>query len=353
MIKSTEKQTKILGLTSALADRLMDDIRNRGLQPGEAYMTSHEAARFLGVAGASANRALQLLEKRKVIRRAQKRGCVILEPSEQGTHSIEQVHFLVHDQYYRTEGIGGDGILFGIQSVLPTSSVSHCLLSPENEPQQISTMIDRSLRQETTDGFVLVRASYAAQRMIARSGLPAIVFGGLYPGIEKLGQIDRDHRQAATFLLDYLRTKNCRRLAVLMRQTVLAGDYPTLDCLHESGLELITRFVPSEDDCINAVAAAILEDRNRPDAVLCHTRRQAECVDRVRRERKIPAKQLPIVVLTAYLKANEELAFPHIELDRDPETIGRRIGELLQESAAGQKNIRECVPVKFINRRSE
>lgn len=348
MIKSAEKQNKILGLTSTLADLLMADIRNRGLQPGDAYMTSHEAARFLGVAGASANRALQLLEKRKVIQRAQKRGCIVLEPPEPGKQPIEQVHFLVHDKYYRTEGIGGDGILFGIQSVLPTSTVSHCLLSQENEPQQVSKLIERSLRQETSDAFVLVRASYSTQRMIARSGLPAIVFGGLYPGIESLGQIDRDHRQAAKLLVQYLHEKHCHRLAVMMRQTVLPGDHPTLDYLHESGLDLIIRFVPSEDDCIKAAASLLLEDRNRPDAVLCHTMRHAECVDQIRRERKIPADQLPIAVLTAYLKKGEQMTFPHIELDSNPETLGRRIGELLLESTMTKNNVRECVPVKLI-----
>ena len=349
MIQSPEKQKKFLSLTSTLADRLMADIRDRGLQLGETYMTSHEAAKFLGVAGASANRALQLLEKRKVIHRAQKRGCVILEPPERGKRLIDQVHFLVHDKYYRTEGIGGDGILFGIQSVLPTSTVSHCLLSQENEPQQISNLIERSLRQETSDAFVLVRASYAVQLMIAKSGLPAIVFGGLYPGITELGQIDRDHQQAAKLVIDYLRKMNCQRLAVLMRQEVLPGDYPTLDGLHESGMDLTLRFIPSEDDCIKAVAETLLERQNRPDAVLCHTKRHAECVDQIRRKLKIPAKQLPIVVLTAYLKRGENLPFPHIAQDSDPETIGQRIGELLRSRVSMDTLVLESVPVKLVH----
>lgn len=349
MIKSTEKQKKRLSLTSTLADRLMVDIRDRGLQPGETYMTSQEAARFLGVAGASANRALQLLEKRKVIHRAQKRGCVILEPPEQGKRVIDQVHFLVHDKYYRTEGIGGDGILFGIQSVLPTSTVSHCLLSQEAEPRQISNLIDNSLRQETTDAFVLVRASYTGQQMIAKSGLPAIVFGGLYPGITELGQIDRDHQQAAKLLIDYLREKNCRRLAVLMRQTVLPGDHPTLDCLHKSRLDLTTYFTPMENDCIDAVAAQLLDGPELPDGVLCQTTRYAECVDEIRRKRKIPTKQLPIVVLTAYLKKGERLSFPHIELDFDPEMIGQRIGQLLLNRVSTNAPVHECVPVKLVH----
>lgn len=348
VITSTEKQKKILNLTSVLADRLIADIRARNLKPGETYMTSHEAARFLGVAGASANRALQLLEKRRIIKRAQKRGSIILEPLSSDKRVIDQVHFLVHDKYYKTEGVGGDGIMFGIQSVLPTSIVSHCLLSQENEVQQVSILMERSLRQETSDAFVLVRASYVVQRMIADSGLPAIVFGGLYPGIGNLGQIDRDHHQAARCLIDYLQKKDCRRVAVLMRQVVLPGDHATLDCLHESGLSLITRFTPQENECIRTVARELLSLPQRPDAFFCHTLRHAECVDQLRSEMGIPSESLPIVILTAYLKKGERLSFPHVELYDDPETTGSRIGELLLKNTAENIPVREKISVRFV-----
>lgn len=349
MIKSTAKQKKALEQVSILADRLMEDIHARNLQPGDSYMTSHEAASFLGVAGASANRALQLLEKRKIIKRSQKIGCVILEPPNPDKKIIDHVHFLLHDQYYRTEGIGGDGILFGIQGVLPTSIVSHCLLQQESCTQQVTTLLDRSFRQETLDAFVLVRASYTIQQMLAESGLPAIAFGGLYPGVEKMGQIDRDHRQAAGYCIDYLKRRGCRRLAVMMRQTVLPGDHPTLDSLHESGLTLMTRFIPSENECIKTIVRELLDTPDRPDGFFCHTIRHAECVGEVLEEKKIPPESMPIVVLTTYLKKNEKIRFPHVELDADPETLGRRIGELLLKIASTNESVRECVPVKFLH----
>ncbi|MDR2756090.1 MAG: hypothetical protein LBC20_10310 [Planctomycetaceae bacterium] len=64
-----DKTSKFLTRTVQLADCLAADIRNRNLKPDETYYTALEAARFLGVAGAAANRALQLLEKRRMIQR--------------------------------------------------------------------------------------------------------------------------------------------------------------------------------------------------------------------------------------------------------------------------------------------
>ena len=46
-----------------LADRLTADIHERLLKPGDAYLTTAEAARLLGISTTTANRAMQLLVK--------------------------------------------------------------------------------------------------------------------------------------------------------------------------------------------------------------------------------------------------------------------------------------------------
>lgn len=341
-----DKKSKFLAQTVQLADRLAADIRNRKLKPGETYYTALEASRFLGVAGATANRALQLLEKRRIIQRSQRRGAIVLEPLPPNASGIDHVHFLVHDKYYRTEGIGGDGVLLGIQSELPTSSVSHCFLSPENEISQVSNLIDRSLAEETTDAFVLVRASYDAQRMIAQSAIPAVVYGSVFQGINHFSVIDRDHAAAIQLTTDYLQKRGRKRVAVLMRHQVMAGDHQTFDALlNQSPFSLTLRFTPQENEAIEAETYSILNHSEKPDAFLCHTLRHAECVDRVRRGLKI--SDLDIVVLSTYLKQGETTQFPHIVIDSDPETLGRRLGVLLLNRVAGIQT-RETLPVRFV-----
>ncbi|MDR1964266.1 MAG: GntR family transcriptional regulator [Planctomycetaceae bacterium] len=342
----TDKKSKFLIQTVQLADRLAADIRNRKLKPGETYYTTLEASRFLGVAGATANRALQLLEKRHIIQRSQRRGAMILEPLPPEHAVIDHVHFLVHDKYYRTEGIGADGVLLGIQSELPTSIVSHCFLSPESEMTQVSNLIDRSLAGKTTDAFILVRASYESQRMIAQSGIPALVYGSLFQGINHFSVIDRDHAAAIRLTTDYLQKKGRQHVAVLMRHQVMAGDHQTFDALlNHSPFALTLRFTPQENEAIEAETYSILNRAEHPDAFLCHTLRHAECVDRVRRELKI--NDLDIVVLSTFLKRGETTRFPHIVIDSDPETIGRRLGVSLLNRVAGNQT-QEILPVKFV-----
>lgn len=344
----SNKQNKQLSLTVELAARLEADILRRQLLPGQSYMTTQEASRFLGVAGASANRALQLLEKRQIIRRSQKRGAVIIEPPRPGNISIDHVRFVVHSKYYMTEGVGGDGILLGIQSELPMSYVSHCFLTPENENRQVASLVERTFRENTTDAFVLVRASYDTQRVIAESGLPAIVYGSIYQGIEGLSQIDRDHGSAIRLITEYLQKRDRSRVAVFMRQQIMPGDHQTLDTLLAMpSFSLTFRFTPQEDQNIEGEARTILSLRNRPEAFLCQTLRQAECVERVRKELKIGKSHLDIVVMTTYLKPGETIPFPHIVLSTDPESLGRRLGSLVLKRASGQR-LHEVVPVKLL-----
>ncbi len=348
MIAAGEKQNRLLARTVQLADRLVADIRCRNLEPGDSYMTAQEASRFLGVAGAAANRALQILEKRRIICRSQRRGAIILEPPKPECLSIDHVHFLVHDKYYRTEGVGGDGVLLGIQDALPTSIVSHCFLSSENEVSQVTRLIEQAYAEESTIAFVMVRAPFAVQQMISASGLPAVVYGSVYDGVPELSQIDRDHAGAVRLAVEFLQKRRRTRLAVLLRQQIMPGDFLTLDALTElSGFALTLRSLPSVDENIEAVALSILSRSEPPDAFLCQTARQAECVERIRRQLNISSSGVDIAVLTTYLKSGEEIPFPHIELDIDPEETGRRLGKLLLERASGNPPTRVVLPVRL------
>lgn len=345
----TDKKNKSLSRAIELADRLEADIARRRLKPGESYLTTLEASRFLGVAGASANLALQLLEKRQIIRRSQKKGSVILDPPIYGNLPIDHVRFLVHGRYYITEGVGGDGILLGIQSEMPTSTVSHCFLTPENEIQQVVKLVERAISADNSaDAFVLVRASYDTQKIIAKSGLPAVVYGEVYRGIEGLSQIDHDHAAAIRLSTEYLQKRNRNRVAVFMRQHISPGEHRTFDTLLSIRSFTITlRFNPHDENNIECEARALLSQRKRPDAFLCQTLRQAECVQRVRKELKISKSSMDIVVLTTYLKRGETVPFPHIALSANPESLGRRLGSLLLQRSAGQC-VQETVPVRLI-----
>jgi DNA-binding LacI/PurR family transcriptional regulator len=334
-----------------LADRLEADIRRKKLQPGDTYLTTQQAASLLGVGGSSANRALQLLEKRRVIVRRQRIGAVIAERELASQTSICRVRFVVHERYLRTEGIGADGILLGLQEKLPEASVHLCYLEPGREESQVSELVEQSIANDITDGFILVRTTPGVQRMIAESGLPAVVHGTRYPSIERLPSIDRNHGQAARLIADYLRSRGRTRFAYLNRQKVLPGDHLVLDQLHKilDPSSLVERYLPPDDRVIEAAAEELLEARFVPDAWICQTERVANSVAAmVHRHGFSPGKEVDIVVGTYYPTPGVPARFPYVDTESDSKAIGRLLGDALAALSKGQESEDVQIPVELI-----
>src|SRR3954466_11480587 len=63
-----------------LADKIADDIRKKKLKPGDPYQGTTETAEMLGVSTTAANRAMQVLVKRRLIERRQRKGTFVAVP---------------------------------------------------------------------------------------------------------------------------------------------------------------------------------------------------------------------------------------------------------------------------------
>src|SRR5688572_33109266 len=70
---SSRMRTKVPRIVE-LADLIAADIRRRKLNPGDSYQSTLETAEMLGVSTTAANRAMQVLVKRRVLDRRQKKG---------------------------------------------------------------------------------------------------------------------------------------------------------------------------------------------------------------------------------------------------------------------------------------
>lgn len=357
------KMRKTVQKTLAMADILEADIREKQLKPGDPYLSTIDASRLLGVSGGTANRVLQILEKRRVIQRRQRVGAVVLEPPVSQGHAIKRVHFLVHEKYFYTEGIGADGILFGLQPALASASVEFFFLKQGQEEEQVKGLIEHSISVGETDGFVLVRMPYEVQSLLAHSRLPAVVHGARYTGIESISSIDRDHTQVAGIVLDFMEKRGRVRPALLMRQTVLPGDMEFLDTLTRRPAPWIFRYIPTDDEIILAECRKLLARRlpeadsrtgdGRPDLVVCQTSRHADMLRQALEEANLEAgRDLDVIVLQYYLKERRETTepeglFPHIISEYSPEKTGRRIGSLLLAAAQGEEPSLETIPVRL------
>jgi DNA-binding LacI/PurR family transcriptional regulator len=339
-----------------LADRIAEDIRLRELRPGDAYLNTAEVARVMQVNGTKANLALQLLARRKVLDRRQRKGTFIAHPpADPAEPALDRVHLLVQQDYLRTEGFLADGVVLGIQGVLPAVTLQFNFLPVENEGDYANRLIAEALRSARPEGFILARSSVQTQRLFQSSGLPTVVYGSLQASIQGMAQVERDQEQIGRLLARHLIAKKCRRVAVLLRDRVWAGDHHLLDAIQAElaaggfGLDgLAIRCLPADAETVKASVRALLDRGPSPLGLVCRTEPMAQAAAAATAESKRPGKaKARVVVCDVYRKDSDGPAFPFIRTTLNPEEIGRELGLLLVQQARGTSVLptRKLIPV--------
>jgi DNA-binding transcriptional regulator YhcF (GntR family) len=328
-----------------LADRIQEDIRQRALRPGDPYLTTIETARMLGVNNGLAGRALQLLAKRRVIERRQRKGTFILDPGhQQPAPLLRRVHLLVHRNYLKTEGLLADGVVVGLQKDLPGTDVHFNFLPPWNEGEYVERLVHESLRRSGQEGFVLVRAPLEAQRLVAESGLPAVVHGTLFPSVGGVCSIDRDQYRAGRLLAEYLVEQGCRRVLLLMRERILPGDHLMMDgardAVDAAGLRpaaLGLRCLPADAADARQAILALLGGSDRPTGVLARSEPLAQAAQEAA-DGVGPIAGRPVLITVTDTYGKQGIT---------PEEIGHRIGHMLARQARGEplEESHETLPV--------
>jgi DNA-binding LacI/PurR family transcriptional regulator/DNA-binding transcriptional regulator YhcF (GntR family) len=355
MIRHGPHTPKIL----QLAARIEEDIRTRMLRPGDAYLGTQEVARMLGVSTVAANRAMQLLVQRRLLLRRQRSGAVIAEAALDSQRSrLRCVHFLVHRDYLKTEGLLADGVMIGMQAELPGVDVQMNFLPPVDSEESVTRRIAATLRASEPEGFVLVRASLAVQRLLQASGLPTVVHGSLYPSVHGLAWLDRDHRQSARLLTQHLLERDCQRVLYLSRDQLFPGDYPFLDGICETLAEagrplsaLRIRHLPSDHAAIQAAVSELLGPQERGLGIIARTECLAEgAAAAIRAAGRETGSDVAVVISQVYRSGSEKpVAFPHTRNTWEPQKIGLRLGRMLVRLAGNQplEPDHEVIPVEL------
>ncbi len=329
-----------------LAARIEQDICDKQLRPGDVYLNTSEIARMLGVSTVAANQAMQLLTKRQVLSRRQRCGAVIAEGIMQTQRPpLQCVHFLVHKNYLKTEGLLGDGVLIGMQSELPGVDVRLNFL-PADDDADISRLIGAAIRSPEPEGFVLVRAPLAVQRQVQASGLPAAIFGTPYPSVHGLGWIDRDHRQSGRLLVEYMLNRGLRRVLYLSRDRMFPGDHLFEDgiceTLTEAGVPLsglMTLHLPADYETIRAAVSQRVKAVGAPLGVIARTEPLAEGAAAAAADLGLAVgTDVAIAVSTVYRAGNERpTSFPYVDNTFNPQQIGTHLGRMLLQLACGRR----------------
>jgi DNA-binding LacI/PurR family transcriptional regulator/DNA-binding transcriptional regulator YhcF (GntR family) len=342
-----------------LATSLERDIQEKGLQPGDPYLNTADAARLLGVSTVAANRALQLLVKREVLCRRQRSGTFIADPKDSSAQiSIERVHLLVHKNFLKSEGLLADGVILGIQDQLPRADIQFNFLPADDEGPYTNRIVSEVLNSRQVQAFVLVRAPLQVQRIVQSSGLPAVIHGTPFPSIVSVPWIERDHYQAGRIAAAHLIRHEFRRLTVLTREKPMPGDYRMLDgvrdemsSMHLPISNIAWRSLPSDTEAVRFAVADLLKQRERGQGLVCRSRPLADgALEAITAAGLTLGVDVGIVLLDVYQQATRPpLPFPYLLPAMSPEMIGQKIGNFLILQSKGVKLAPDCeiIPVEL------
>ncbi|MBO7708509.1 MAG: GntR family transcriptional regulator [Thermoguttaceae bacterium] len=326
---------------------LENDIRKKKLAPGDKYYTAAEAGRFLGVAVDTANKALQVLEKKGAVTRQKKIGTVIADPARGKTDKrLSRIHFLLDAKALSVEGIGNIDILGGLQSVFPVASVNYSFI--DQEETSISRLFEGTYSKNNADAFVLVSVPYQIQQLLASTDSPAVIFGSRYHISRFIPSIEQDFHQVAEDVFDYFKEKKRKKTAILLKQTVLGGDAILLNEL----LQIFPGkpplfFLPDDPEMIFSELA----DRfgtDFPDFIISTHTQFTLVADRLRNEKKIPARDCDLVTIHPVLRETNSGTGSYFIDTLTPFELGELIGHSLQKVLSGDEGEDIRLPMRLV-----
>lgn len=360
-----------------LAQRIMDDIRARGLQAGDPYLNTAEAAKRFRVGGGTVHRALQLLAGQGRLDRRQRLGTIVADPSPRPAGGPSRVQILVQEGYLRTEGLLGDGVLVGLQRRLPKAELTFRFHSADDAESAAEAAVAASRSEASGSGggsggcgFLLVRSTAGMQAVFAASGLPALVVGSLHPTVRGLASIDRDQGGIGRLTVERFVERGCTHTAILLRERITAGDHRLLDAAFDSLAQagrspaaVRVRMLPADEAAAAAAVEELLAEgpslakwgflcRSRPiqAGTLVALRRTASAGAKAKRKSPRDSLEAEVVLADYYPQGGDPPETPWIEPALAPEAWGERIGDMLDRLCQGVSSpdsLRESTPVRL------
>jgi len=341
-----------------LARLIEQDITQRRLQPGDPYLNTADVAQMLRVSKQAANQAMQLLAQRRVLDRRQRRGTCIAEqmPGDM-RHPIESLLMLVHQSYLRSEGLLADGVVIGISRRLPTVNVQFAYTPSIDDGAFVQKIVRQCLRDRSPTGLLLVRSSLTAQRIVAESGLPAVIYGTPQPSVTTLSSIDSDQHETGRLLAEHVLSRGHQRLIVLMRDRMLPGDRPFQDGIREVAAKyklpvdaLVHRDLPADDAAIVSEVSQLLQRHGPQPGIVARSELLANsAMTAIKSTGLKVGDDVTVAIASLYRRGNENPpCCPYIRNLLGPQEQGEAIAQLLCDAAHHQKVAHERIPVELV-----
>lgn len=274
---------------AALVTRIVDDIRVRGLTPGDRYLTSEQAQRTFRVQKQTLNKAMRYLADQQILARQRKAGtfigCAFEADYLRDASGLSNVHVLMNMEWNRTRQIPAELFVDSLNTVLPGASVAMRYVASNNAMASIVQTIDQIKASKQKEGLLLIFSSRAVQQFAQDSGLPVVNFGSVYPGIDRLPFVEVDQYQVGRVMARHVIAHQHERFLFLTRNEWRRGDNLTLDGImrefkeaNVNGDRLSVRSVAPDEAQLMAELDEVLSHAEYPTGFMCRTTFYADAV---------------------------------------------------------------------------
>jgi len=338
------------------------DIRHKALRIGEPYLTAVQVGDMMNISTTMAQRAMNILAEKDILVRRRNAGTFVGMGLE-GVDGVlvRTVHVLLPEDRDSTL-VRTEPLLEGIRSVIHGAGVNFNFIPSGEEIRYVRELLDTKDAPRKTLGVVAIRGTREVYHYLARSGIPTVVFGTLWPGEPPLASINTDEHETGRLLTHYLIERSHRRMALLTGATGWPGDNEFFDGVSEALTKanlphnaMITRMVPHDPAVFSAATRHLLELADRPTGIIVRGRKFADLVSDTAKQLGISSPDnLEIVFQDHATQEVEESPYPHVQPQISFADIAVQIGRMLNaislhQSLEAQKvvvPVRLCSPAR-------
>lgn len=347
MTKSPQESKTLPQHVVALAERVIADIRHRGLTLGDRYLTTEEVARLLGVRKAVANRALAYLAQREILLRKQRSGTFVGPGMGRRVRSaVRNVYALLTSGDPVSQDWAFNPFVEGLRRGMRDVNVQFSFVPQTGSVAYVQELLAGPQAAGQFAGVVAISCPPEVYRHLAKERVPTVVFGTPYSSDLGLVSVDIDNRQCGRLLSQYLLDRGHRRIALLMTSGGRPGENDLLDGISDSlsaaGLPpsaFIQRLTRSDRESLRAITRQLLTMPDRPTGILCRPGMYADTVAATAAELQLTVPgDLEIVFDHADQTTSKiNLAtYPHVEPRLSFTDIIALLGKLLKQQLDGE-----------------
>jgi DNA-binding LacI/PurR family transcriptional regulator len=288
------------------------DIRARGLKPGQLYQSAREVAQSLGVSPMTADRAMRKLASNGLLQRRHGSGTYVGEGVTAALHGPPRtIQIWVPSSFFELYGVIVENIVKTVHLEFPGDTIQQVFLPEDSQVSFCESIVSAWEHGTPPRTVVLVSCNQAVQRLVKSLNLPVVATGGVSKNNCEIPWIDMDYREAGHLLAEYIVSNGHRRVLVLMNRLWGFGDNEFLDGVEQgiarTGVQSVdarVRSVELEQRAIEAHLRRALRASTPPTAVICSSKLTASVAVRV-------AESLDLRVPDDFLVGTVRVRAPH------------------------------------------